>query len=116
MIMIIMIMIIIIITLQIESCGDVSLLQQLCMENVDILIDCGFNKPISKCGLEDKVTIVQSVCLQMVVLNTLAELDQFKDGLSSLGVVRAIKEHSSLLQSFYCSASKMQLTSGTQCT
>ncbi len=33
----------------------------------------------------------------MVVLNTLAELDQFKDGLSSLGVVRAIKEHSSLL-------------------
>ncbi len=48
MIMMIMIMIMII-TLQIESCGDVSLLQQLRMENVDILIDCGFNKPISKC-------------------------------------------------------------------
>ncbi len=38
MIIMIMIIIIIIITLQIESCGDVCLLQQLCMENVDILI------------------------------------------------------------------------------
>lgn len=101
--------------MQIESSGDEIVLQQLCMENVDLLIDCGFNKPIFKCGLEDKVTIVQSVCLQMVVLNTLAELHQFMDGLSTLGVAQAIRDHSSLLQTFYCSANKMKLTSGMLC-
>ncbi len=53
-----------------------NLLQKLCMDNIDLLVDCGFNKPVSKCGLDDRVTIVQSACLQMVILNTLAELHQ----------------------------------------
>ena len=59
---------------------------------------------------------MQSTCLQMDVLNTLAELHQFIDGLASLGVVGAIQENTSLLQSFYCSANKMKLTSGTHYT
>lgn len=84
------------------------------MDNIDLLVECGFTKPVTKLELEDKVTIVQSICLQMVVLNTLAELHQFMDGLASLGVVKALRKHPSLLRSFYCSANKEELTSGMQ--
>ena len=31
---------------QIESCGDVNLLLKLCMDNIDLLVDRGFNKPV----------------------------------------------------------------------
>ena len=84
------------------------------MDNIDLLMKCGFSKPVTKLELEDKVTVVQSICLQMVVLDTLAELDQFMDGLTSLGVAKALQKHTSLLRSFYCSANKMELTSGMQ--
>ena len=33
----------------IESCGDVNLLQKLCMDNIDLLVDCGFNKLATGC-------------------------------------------------------------------
>ena len=63
--------------MQIESCGDINLLQKLCMDNIDnLLVNC-VPLPVSKCGLDVTVTIVQSTCLQMVVLNTLTELHQF---------------------------------------
>ena len=100
--------------MQIQNCDDVKLLQKLCMDNIDLLVECGFNKSLSKLNLEDKITIVQSICLQMVVLNTLAEIQQFMDGFGSLGVAKAVQEHPSLLWSFYCSANVMELTSGKQ--
>ncbi len=55
-------------------------------EQLIFLVESNFTVPkianilgvsVRTIGLEDEVTIVQSVCLQMVVLNTLAELDQF---------------------------------------
>ncbi len=87
--------------MQIESCGDANLLQKWFMDNIDLLVDGGFNKPVSKCGLDDRVTIVQSACLQMVILNTLAELHQYMDGLASVSVREAIQNNSSLLKSFF---------------
>ena len=54
--------------------------------------------------LDDKIAIVQSVALQKVILNTLGELVQFKDGLHCLGVGHEIAKHGELLQQFISKA------------
>lgn len=51
--------------------------------------------------MSDKVDIIQSVGLQEVLLNSLAELTQFKEGMKVLGVLNMIQEHKDLLRSFY---------------
>ena len=58
---------------------------------------------------------MHSACLQMVVLNTLVELHQFMDGLTSLGVTDTIQDKF-FSPSILCSANKMELTSGTHYT
>lgn len=62
--------------------------------------------------MSDKVDIIQSVGLQEVLLNSLAELTQFKEGMKDLGVLNMIQEHKDLLRSFYCTDSKTQLDAG----
>lgn len=81
---------------------DVSKLREIAIEQVDLLSESGFNKPLTKIELSDKVNIIQTVTLHKVVLGSLAELSQFRAGLSALGVLDAIKEHSHLLASYYC--------------
>lgn len=56
------------------------------MTHIDLITECGFNKPLTKLELSDRVTIVQAVALHKVILSTLAELTQFREGLASLGV------------------------------
>ena len=80
---------------------------------MDLLLECGFNKPLSKIHLCDKVTIIQTVTLHKVILASLAELSQFRDGFSSLGVLKTVKEYSHFLHSFYCSDYDDELNSGT---
>ena len=82
------------------------------MDNLDLLLECGFNKPVSKVTVSDKVTIIQTVTLHKVILVSLAELSQFRDGFSALGVLDAVKEHSHFLYSFYCSDYDDELNSG----
>ena len=92
---------------------DLEELRKLTMDNLDMLIECGFNIPVTKLVLSDKVNIIQTVTLHKVILVSLAELSQFCDGLSSLGVLDALKNHSELLSSFYCQSSDVTLTAGT---
>ena len=68
-----------------------------------ILTDCGFNKPIAKLELSDKVNIVQAAALHKVILSSLGELTQFREGLASMDVAEAIQNHSELLQPFFLS-------------
>ncbi len=79
------------------------------MNNIDVITECGLTKPITRLELSDKVTIVQAVALHTCFK---AELTQFRDGLSALGVLEAIQAHSSLLRSYYCMNNTSELTSG----
>ena len=45
--------------------------------------------------------LVQSVALHSVILRTLGELSQFREGLESLGVAKEMCDNSELLQKFY---------------
>ena len=82
------------------------------MENIDIITECGFSKPVSRLELSDKTVILQSVALHKVILTSLAELTQFRDGLSALGVQKALQDYPNLLHSFYCLKNSNILTSG----
>lgn len=89
--------------MQIESITATDELREKLMddENIDLLMECGYNKPVLRVELEDK-HIIQTVTLHKVILASLAELSQFRKGLSALGVVTALKEYSHLLHSYFC--------------
>ena len=87
-------------------------MREIATNQIDLLIECGFNKPLINIELSDKVNIIQTVALHKVILGSLAELSQFRDGLASLGVLDAIKKYSHLLCSYYCCDYDDKLSSG----
>ena len=70
-------------------------------KNLDLISECGFTKLTTKLTMDDKVTLVQSVPLPQVILRTLGELSQFRDGLDTLGVDSAMEQYGVLLQEFF---------------
>lgn len=71
-------------------------------ENFDVISECGFSKPSSKLSVTaDKIDLVQSVALHHVILKTLGELSQFREGLECLGVLKAISEYGHLMCDFF---------------
>ncbi len=77
-----------------------------------MLQSCGFCKPTTKLSLNDRPSIVQTITLHFVLLQSKAEIDQYVEGLKSLGVLDVIREHPGLLQSFFCKTEDT-LTAGT---
>ena len=76
-------------------------LQSIASENFGLLSESGFTKPTSHLMMLDKKTIVQSISLHMVILKSLAELYQFRDGMETLKVASTIKDHKDLLSDFF---------------
>ena len=99
--------------MQIKNVCDLHELRQLAVENVDLLIECGINKPSSRLELRDKANIIQAVALHKVILGTMAELSQFCEGLTALSVSDALKNHPDLLYPYYCTEYQDTLSSGT---
>ena len=61
--------------------------------------------------VEDIPNVVQTVTLHRVILRSLAELSQFKDGIEALGVGKVMNVHSHLLYDFFVQG-KDPLTAG----
>lgn len=92
--------------------------KELVMEKMDILNECGFGKPVARLKLQDKPDLIMAVTLHQAVLRSLAEMTQFREGLSALGVRQALEKRPQLFAPYYCcSAGNNSLTSGTvQCS
>lgn len=75
-------------------------------------MECGFTRPTSSLRMEDRTDLIQTVSLHKAILASLAELSDFKEGLNTLGVVDALKQHGNLLRPFFCNDAKVELTSG----
>ena len=82
------------------------------MTNIDLLTSCGFKKPVTKCTRVDVPTIVQTVTLQHVILDSKAELDQLSEGLCALGVLDVIKTSPNLLRPLLTRSGAVKLTAG----
>ena len=55
---------------------------------------------------------MQTLSLQSVILDSIGELTQFKDGINSLGVGEAIDNFQAIMRSFYCTDSKTKIGAG----
>ena len=62
--------------------------------------------------MEGKCIIVQSIALHRVILKTLAELTQFREGFQCLGVGEQVVQHSEILRQFYVRGMQSKLTAG----
>ena len=86
------------------------MLREMLIENIDLLSTCGFVKPVTQCSILDVPTIVQTVALHLVILNSKAELDQLSEGMTALGVLDAIKKVPDLPLPFYTNSGSEKLT------
>lgn len=81
-------------------------------EHIDLLLECGYTKPVSLLSLEDKSELIHAVTLHKVVLCSLVELDQFRTGMAALGVAESLKQYHQVYTPFYCMGAGDLLTSG----
>lgn len=84
----------------------------LAMENIDLLLECGYNKPACRLQISDKTDVMQTISLHKVILGCLGELCSLKEGLKSLGVLDVLMEDSFLLRDFFCIDTQRPITSG----
>ena len=88
-------------------------LRDIATNNIDLLSNSGFNKFPSLLDLCDKEQICQTVALNCVILSSLAELTQFREGIYSVpGMKKALQNYSHLLETFYCQNHQLTLTAG----
>ena len=83
------------------------------MDNIDLLTTCGFVKPVMQCDLGDVPTVVQTIALHLVILNSKAELDQICEGMCALGVLDEIKKAPNIFYPFFTTTRADTLTAGT---
>ena len=80
---------------------------------MNTIIQCGFTKPLHRVSCSDKIDLIQTLALQSVILSSLGELLQFRDGIDTLGVGEALTKHQELLRKFYYTDSKKIIGAGT---
>lgn len=98
--------------LQIKCAPDVSTLRAVVLNDADYTIDAGFSKPIASLTMDSKNELIRVLCLHHVLLKSIAELDQFKEGLESLGVLDIIKSNPNIFESFFTFKTEHALTAG----
>jgi len=97
---------------QVKAAPDDRTLRKLATDNCALLIESGLTMPLALLTVHDKDTIVQTVALHHVLLKSKAEMDQFAQGLSALGVLDAIKDHSNLFECYFSADGVSTLVAG----
>ena len=98
-------------TAQIETAETIENLKEIVGENFDELMQCGFTKPSTRLVLADRIDVIQTVSLHHVILKTLGELSQFRDGLETLGVGKAMEENGAFVRDFFV-IKDLEITAG----
>lgn len=77
-----------------------------------LLLEAGYSKPIIRIKLNEKDTLQKILKTHFGVLRCKAELDQLKNGLSILGVGKALCDHPDLMDCFFLSSKAKPLNAG----
>ena len=78
-------------------------------ETADLVFTSGYLKPLLSCTIADKEAILSAVVMNQTIYRCKAEIDQFAEGLDSVGVFQCVKEHPTLFKDSFC-FSKPSLT------
>lgn len=97
---------------KIHNATEENKIREVATQHIDLLLECGFTKPASLLGLKDKSELIHAITLHKVILCTLAELEQFRNGMAALGVAESMKQHHEMFTDFYCIGTGDLLTSG----
>ena len=87
-------------------------LKSVLMDAADLLVDCGFIKPLMSVNLTDRPGIIKAITLHYTIFRAKAELDQLRGGLNTLGVADAMHSYSDLFQPLFTSVGPTKLTPG----
>lgn len=97
---------------QIMDCVDADGLRKVAMANIDLILECGWSKPVLSLQLGQKEELKRVLCLHHVLLKSKAEMDQLREGLATLGVADIMKKHPACLESFFVFTPSKVLTAG----
>lgn len=99
---------------KIHDAADDNSIREMALASSDLLLDCGYVKPLCNLTMKDKSDLIHTVTLHKVVLSVLGELNQFRCGIDSTGlnIYESIEKYYDLCAPFYCLDTENQLTSG----
>ena len=89
------------------------MLQKICGDELDVIVEAGYVKPITSINLSNRVDVTNAIKLHYGLLRCKAELDQLSGGLSIMGVGEAMKMNSDLFSPLFTSSEMTKLTAGT---
>ena len=70
-------------------------------EVMDLLVATGYRKPLAQLGLKDVADLVGLLLEYHLFVKVKAEIDQFLEGLKTLGFLGHLRKNSSLWQAFF---------------
>lgn len=73
------------------------MMRQTLLDASDVVINSGYTKPLVSAKLSDIAEISKTIALHYTLLQSLAEMDQSKKGLESLGALEIINKNPDLL-------------------
>lgn len=79
---------------------------------MEIILNAGYTKPLYTLELSDKVELVKTLKLHYTLLRSLAEINQFKEGLMAHGVADSMVKFPILMKPLFVHTSKGALTAG----
>lgn len=71
------------------------------MRAADLLIDCGFTKPITQITAKDVQEVVDTISVHCTILKIKAELDQIRCGLEEAEMLESIEKWPELFKPFF---------------
>ena len=81
-------------------------------DNASILLETGYHKPLSTLTVTDVPMLCNALRSHHGIIKVKAELDQFCEGLETLGVLQSVKKHPNLMRPLFVASSYVQLTRG----
>lgn len=79
-----------------------------------LLLETGYRKALSSLTVEDLIGIKRTLRNFYMLLRVKAEIDQFLEGLSCLGVLDQVRSHPMLMQPLLIPSEKCKLSKGNQ--
>lgn len=90
--------------LQLKACGNDESIRAVFSNsatNLDTLYSTGFSKPVNTIKVSDKALICSTLKCHFMLKGVLAEMNEFSEGLKSLGVLDLIKQYPDLMRVFF---------------
>ena len=82
------------------------------MDACDVLVDCGFTKPIAQLTVQVIPQLVKSTALHMTILRVKAEIDQFMDRINDAGTLHAIQKYPDFVCPMFVASQANNVTAG----